>query len=180
MIALAAKPAAPVATVSTAADCFILKAGPDSFGVPVEAVQTIFRIAAVTPVPLGPSIVVGLVNLRGKIVTAVSLARRLDADAAATVPRSGSLAVALEHAGEVFALLIDDVGDVMSCDETMRVAAPAHVAPERARLTRAYFRANGGIVPLLDIDALFDIKSDRRSGRDRRTNHSPRVTGETL
>jgi purine-binding chemotaxis protein CheW len=56
---------------------FSIKVAGDTFGLPVTRVQTIFRIGSVTPAPGGPSDIVGLVNLRGKIVTAVSLRRRL-------------------------------------------------------------------------------------------------------
>ena len=56
---------------------FSIKVADDTFGLPVTRVQTIFRIGAVTAAPGGPRDIVGLVNLRGKIVTAVSLRRRL-------------------------------------------------------------------------------------------------------
>ncbi|MCC2105274.1 MAG: chemotaxis protein CheW, partial [Hyphomicrobiales bacterium] len=57
---------------------FTVQAAGQLFGLPVDAVQTIFRLQAITPVPLGPDVVAGLVNLRGKIVVALSLEKRLD------------------------------------------------------------------------------------------------------
>ena len=113
------------------------------FGLPVDSVQTIFRIEEVTPVPLGPPEVEGLVNLRGRIVTAISLKPRLFK--AAREPARGALAIGIQHKGENFALIVDDVGDVITCEESARVARPPHIDPSRARLTKDYYRLDASI-----------------------------------
>ena len=141
--------------------CFSVFVHGAVFGIPVDAVQTIFRIQSATPVPLGPPDIAGLVNLRGKVVTAVCLMRRLGISEQAG-EASGSLAVAIEHNNELFALLVESVGDAMTCRDADRLSAPAHVSAQRARLTSAYYRVNDIILPVLDIDALFDIKTERR------------------
>src|SRR5688572_5514539 len=82
------------------------------FGLPVEHTHTIFRITSVTPVPKGSDDIAGLVNLRGKIVTAVSLRRRLRMPSDAQI--NDALAIGIEHKGENFALIVDEVGDVLS------------------------------------------------------------------
>jgi purine-binding chemotaxis protein CheW len=141
--------------------CFTVIDGNETFGLPVHSVQTIFRIEGVTRVPLGPPEVEGLVNLRGRIVTAVSLKRRL-----ASVPREaapGALAIGIEHRGESFALIVDEVGDVITCDETARINRPPHMDPMRARLTSDFYRLESGILPILDMDAMFDF-AERESG----------------
>ena len=136
---------------------FSVHAAGAMFGLPVDAVQTIFRVQAITPVPLGPPTIAGLVNLRGKIVTAVSLARRLALDGAAVQESASEYAVAVDCRGETFALLVDSVGDAMECGEEERIEPPRHVHSDRARATAAYYRVEGGILPVLAIDALFDI-----------------------
>ena len=119
--------------------CFTVVDGDEMFGLPVQSVQTIFRIEGVTPVPLGPADVEGLVNLRGRIVTAVSLKRRL-AKAPLDSAR-GTLAIGIEHDGENFALIVDDVGDVTGGGDGD--AAPVQgVAPVATAL-----RALGSIAP---------------------------------
>jgi purine-binding chemotaxis protein CheW len=140
--------------------CFTVIDGTETFGLPVESVQTIFRIEGVTPVPLGPAEVEGLVNLRGRIVTAVSLKRRLSK----TLPTSprGALAIGIEHNGENFALIIDEVGDVITCEDAARIGRPPHIEPARARLTREYYRLESGILPILDLDAVFDFAERNR------------------
>ena len=144
---------------------FSVHAAGAMFGLPVDAVQTIFRVQAITPVPLGPPTIAGLVNLRGKIVTAVSLARRL-ALAGTSATQASEFAVAVECRGETFALLVDAVGDAMECGEEERVDPPRHVQPDRARATAAYYRVESGILPVLAIDALFDIAPEHAFTRN--------------
>jgi purine-binding chemotaxis protein CheW len=142
--------------------CFTVVDGDEMFGLPVESVQTIFRIEGVTPVPLGPAEVEGLVNLRGRIVTAVSLKRRLSKTPLQSA--RGALAVGLEHNGESFALIVDEVGDVVTCEESAQIAPPPHIDPIRAKLTSNYYRLDDRIVPILDMDAIFDFAGPNRTG----------------
>src|SRR5436305_5196172 len=153
------------AAAQTERRCFTVIDGDEMFGLPVQSVQTIFRIEGVTPVPLGPADVEGLVNLRGRIVTAVSLKRRLAKSPLASA--RGALAIGIEHAGENFALIVDDVGDVITCEEAAEIAGPPHVDPARARLTSAYYRLEAGILPILDMKAVFDFAERNQNGSPR-------------
>jgi purine-binding chemotaxis protein CheW len=151
----------PLAASQTERRCFTVIDGDEMFGLPVQSVQTIFRIEGVTPVPLGPLEVEGLVNLRGRIVTAVSLKRRLSKTASRSA--RGALAIGIEHDGENFALIVDEVGDVITCDESAQIAGPPHIDPARARLTSAYYRLAGGILPILNMDVVFAFAERTRS-----------------
>lgn len=133
---------------------FTVFAGGEAFGLSVLHAQTIFRITTVTPIPLGPIDIVGLVNLRGKIVTAVSLRRRLG------IPvdeLQNSLAIGIEHKGENFALIVDEVGDVLTLDASMKVAIPPHFDQARSRLMTGLYKINNMLIPALNIAALFDF-----------------------
>lgn len=127
-------------------------AGAETFGLPVAQVQTIFHIGAITPVPLGPSSILGLVNLRGSIIPALSLRRCLGLGGEHTPV--GALAVALELDTEAFALLVDDVGDVISLPAEQALPLPPHVSDARAALTQAVYRLPDGVLPVLDVSAL--------------------------
>jgi len=142
---------------------FTVQAAGQLFGLPVDAVQTIFRLQAITPVPLGPAVVAGLVNLRGKIVVALSLEKRLGLQSSGAA--ASGLAVAVERRGETFALIVDAVGDAIECEEHERISSPRHIHDDRARLSAAYYRTSGGILPILDVDALFDMRADGLSTR---------------
>lgn len=125
------------------------------FGLPVENTHTIFRINSVTVVPMSPIDIAGLVNLRGKIVTAVSLRRRLNIPADNDI--QNALAIGIEFKGENFALIVDQVGDVLSLAKSAQIPIPSHFDPQRARLTTGLYRVNQLLIPVLDIEALFSF-----------------------
>ena len=85
--------------------------GGQLFGLPIARVQDVFVPERLTRVPLAPAGVAGMLNLRGRIVTAIDMRRRLDLDKRA----SGQpvMAIGIELQGESYGLLIDAVGEVM-------------------------------------------------------------------
>ncbi len=143
--------AATVGTPIGGADlrCFTVVIDTRTYGITVEAIHTVFEIVAVTPVPLAPYQILGLVNLRGKIVTAISLRRRLRADPEAA--ETSKLAVGVEHRGESFALVVDEVGDVLTLDRGTQIEVPPHLGPDAARISSVH-RLDDMILPVLDLD----------------------------
>ena len=86
------------------------------FGVELKGVQEVMRSLDMTKVPLAPEVVSGLINLRGQIVTAVDLRRRLELE-----PRPpGMLAmnVVVRSEDGAVSLLVDEIGDVVEVEET--------------------------------------------------------------
>jgi purine-binding chemotaxis protein CheW len=134
---------------------FTVFVGDELLGLSVRKTQTIFRITALTPIPLGPGEIAGLVNLRGKILTVVSLRRRLGLTCEGGF--LNSLAITMEHNRESFALIVDKVGDVLTLEPSMRVPVPPHFDPARLKLTSGLYRVNELLVPVLDIDAVFSF-----------------------
>ena len=87
------------------------------FGVPVEQVQEVIRYQEMTRVPLVHRVIRGLINLRGQIVVAVDLRRRLNAAdrAKGQLPMN----VVVRTADGAVSLLVDEIGDVLEVrDET--------------------------------------------------------------
>lgn len=140
---------------TSAQSYFTIFIGDEIFGISVQDTQTIFRVQKVTPIPHAPKDIVGLVNIRGKIVTAVSLRRRLRLDDVEIF--DNALAIGMEHRGENFALMVDQVGDVLSLDESMRIPTPPHFDPIRASLMSGLYRVNDFLIPVLDVGAVFDF-----------------------
>lgn len=140
---------------TSAQSYFTIFIGEEIFGISVQDTQTIFRVQKVTPIPHAPKDIVGLVNIRGKIVTAVSLRRRLRLDDVEVF--DNALAIGMEHKGENFALMVDQVGDVLSLDESMRIPTPPHFDPIRASLMSGLYRVNDFLIPVLDVGAVFDF-----------------------
>jgi purine-binding chemotaxis protein CheW len=125
------------------------------FGLEVKEAQAIFRVESITPIPLMQKEVAGFINLRGKVVVAVSLRRRLGAP-----PAEGNgegIAIGLEKGGEPFALLVDRVGDVLTLSESARSDIPPHCDEIQSRYTRDLYVLDSGLIPILDVQRLFDF-----------------------
>ena len=127
----------------------------EHFAIAVSAIQTIFNIPSITPVPLSPPEIRGLVNLRGRVVTAVSLRRHLglpDQTSSESI-----LAIGIEHAGESFALIVDEVGDVLTAGPHTEIPVPPHFEPHRADLIKRLFKFDERLVPELSIATLLQF-----------------------
>ena len=125
------------------------------FGLEVKEAQAIFRVDSITPIPLMQKEVAGFINLRGKVVVAVSLRRRLGAPPAEG--KGEGIAIGLEKGGEPFALLVDRVGDVLTLSERARSDIPPHCDEVQSRYTRDLYVLDSGLIPILDVQRLFDF-----------------------
>lgn len=129
--------------------CFTVVVAGRTYGLPVEHIHTVFEMMTVTPVPLAPYEVLGLVNLRGKIVTAVSLRRRLRCPDAPV--ESIRIAVGIDYRSESFALVVDEVGDVLTLDKSTLIDTPPHLGAEGVPVESVH-RLDGLILPILDLE----------------------------
>jgi purine-binding chemotaxis protein CheW len=130
------------------------------FGLPIDRVHDVFIASAVTHVPLAPREIIGLLNLRGRVVTAMCLRRRLGLPDAET---GREMAVGLEHHGESYGLLIDQVGEVMKLSSELREPNPVHMDPHWVRLSRGVHRLDGQLLIILDVDAVLALEADARA-----------------
>ena len=127
------------------------------FGLPIERVQDVFKPARMTRVPLAGAEVAGVLNLRGRIVTAIRLSNRLNlhADAAAT-----PMAIGIEFGGELFGLLVDAVGEVLKLPDGEREQNPINLDRKLARVSAGVFRLDGQLLVVLDVDRVLDLGSE--------------------
>src|ERR1700738_2165448 len=86
-------------------------------GIPVLSVRDILAEQTITRIPLAPPEIAGSLNLRGRIVTAIDLRKRLRLPAAP--PGQARMSVVAEQGGELYALLVDQVSEVLSLDGSM-------------------------------------------------------------
>ena len=130
--------------------------GETMFGLPINRVHDVFIPAGVTPVPLAPPEIVGLLNLRGRVVTALCLRRRLSLpDRAGDANR---MAIGLEQGGETFALIVDGVGEVLKLGADTHEPVPINL-DARWRDRRAWWRSS-----LLNTARMAWFSSDRTIG----------------
>lgn len=122
--------------------------GEHLFGVDVRNVQEVIRHQELTPVPLAPPVVRGLINLRGQIVTAIDMRTRLGLHHSDGDHRGMNLVIRTDD--EVVSLLVDEIGDVVEVDAELFELPPATLRPEaRANITGVY-KLDGALLLLLD------------------------------
>jgi purine-binding chemotaxis protein CheW len=128
------------------------------FGLPISRVQDVFMPDRLTRVPLSAPEIAGVLNLRGRIVTAVDMRRRLGLS-----PRTDArppMAVGIELKGESYGLLIDSVGEVMKLADVTREANPVNLDARLARVSAGVHRLDGQLLVILDVDRVLDMGVD--------------------
>ena len=132
--------------------------GDQLFGLPISRVQDVFMPDRITRVPLAAPEIAGVLNLRGRIVTAVDMRRRLGLP-----PRSDdkpSMAVGIELKGESYGLLIDTLGEVMKLGETTLEPNPVNLDARLARVSGGVHRLDGQLMVILDVDQVLTTASE--------------------
>ena len=128
------------------------------FGLPIERVQDVFKPARITRVPLAGPDIAGVLNLRGRIVTAIELRSRLGLGA--RDPSRLAMAIGIELRGESFGLLVDTVGEVLKLPDGEREANPINLDRNLGRVAAGVFRLDGQLLVVLDIDRVLDLGAE--------------------
>lgn len=128
--------------------------GGQLFGLPIGRVQDVFSPDRLTRVPLAPREVAGVLNLRGRIVTAIDMRVRLGLPPLDT--GRPPMAVGIDHGGEAYGLLIDQVGEVMKLPVAGREPNPANLDPRWAEISDGVHRLDGQLLVVLDVEVTLD------------------------
>jgi purine-binding chemotaxis protein CheW len=130
--------------------CFLLDR--QLYGLPIHDVQEVLCQFDIEPVPGAAAEVLGVINLRGTVVTVIDLRRRLGVPAPAADPETRI--VVIEHHGERFGLLVDRVADVRKVvDGAVKAAPDVGAGAGEARVQGVYTR-DGELLTLLDPASL--------------------------
>jgi len=120
------------------------------FGVDVVQVQEVLRYQEMTPVPLACSVVSGLINLRGQIVTALDMRQRLGMP-----PRASDTAptnLILRDQNRVVSLLVDEIGDVVEVEADAFEPAPETLPPASRALIDGVYKFKPQLLLLLNTE----------------------------
>lgn len=132
--------------------------GGQLFGLPIERVLDVFTPERLTRVPLAPAEVAGVLNLRGRIVTAIDMRQRLD------LPPRGAgepfMAVGIEQAGESYGLLVDQVGEVVKLPVSKLDPVPANLDPAWTRVAAGVHRLDNRLMVVLDVDRSLETRQE--------------------
>ena len=120
-------------------------------GIEVSRVQEVLSHSSITPVPLAPTHVMGLINLRGHIVTAIDMGIRLDVGRVGSAG-GGMMHVILNDDQGLLSLVVDRAGDVVEVDKETHEGPPETLQGEARRLIRGAFKLEGRLLLDLDVD----------------------------
>jgi len=124
-------------------------------GVPVLAVRDILGEHKITRIPLAPREIAGSLNLRGRIVTAIDLRERLHlAPAPIGQPR---MSVVADQGGELYALLVDQVSEVLSLKASAFEHNPPTLPQAWAQFSSGIYRLDGRLLVVLDVGRLLAL-----------------------
>ena len=136
--------------------------GGQLFGASVDRIHDVFAPSSITPVPLGPKEIAGLLNLRGRIVTAVDARARLGLEP--RDPEASIMAIGIEKGSESFGLIIDEVGEVMTLDAADREDVPSNLDPVWTQIASGVYRLEDRLLVVLDIDKILSFETDTDAG----------------
>jgi purine-binding chemotaxis protein CheW len=129
--------------------------GGQLFGLPISRVQDVFMPENMTRVPLARPEIAGVLNLRGRIVTAIDMRCRLG------LPKRDEtkppMAVGIECKGESYGLLIDTVGEVLKLDDNAREPNPVNLDSRLAQISAGVHRLDGQLLVILDVERVLDM-----------------------
>ncbi|MBY0459634.1 MAG: chemotaxis protein CheW, partial [Gemmataceae bacterium] len=120
--------------------------GDRCFGIDVLEVQEVIRAQPMTRVPLAPAVVRGLMNLRGRVVTALDLRRRFGLPDGPDDPVN----VVVSTDDGAISLLVDDVGDVLTLSAEAFEPVPDTLAGVARELVRGVYKLDDQLLLVLD------------------------------
>ena len=129
------------------------------FGIEVVRVQEVLRFQQMTCVPLAPEVIQGLINLRGQIVTAVDMRRRLG-----LAPREAQqvpMNMVVRTEDGAVSLLVDEIGDVLDVDAGTYERPPENLEPAARELIRGVYKLKDRLLLVLDAERTVELAAAR-------------------
>ena len=124
------------------------------FGVSVSEIHDVFRPAVMTPVPLSGPEIAGVLNLRGRIVTAIEARSRLGLPPSTKSRTCQRLAIGVERYSESFGLIIDEIGEVVRLQESELEQNPVNLDATWSGVSRGVYPLEDRLLVIMDIDRM--------------------------
>ncbi len=131
------------------------------FGVPVQEVQEVIRHQQMTQVPLAPQVIRGLINLRGQIVMAMDLRRRMSF--ADRKDEQFPLNVVVRNEDGAVSLLVDEIGDVIEMSGEAFELPPETLRGAAREVIRGVYKLDSKLLLILDTAKILQIQNPQRS-----------------
>ena len=127
------------------------------FGIEAMTVQDILSPREIAKIPLAPIEVAGSINLRGRIVTAVDVRLRLGMPVAKDPEKSMNVVVDVD--GELYSLLVDKVGDVLSMSQKTYESNPTNLNENWRDFAQGVHRLDGNLMVVCDVEKIIRLSA---------------------
>ncbi|EPZ49352.1 CheW-like protein [Bacteriovorax sp. BAL6_X] len=129
------------------------KLGDEHYAIPLLQVRELISVPETTNVPFSPSYYVGIMNLRGQVISIIDLRTRLGVKPA----ESNEEAVIIVEFGQLcLGIVVDNICKVLSVDEEQIQEVASVETKKRDRLNRVY-RNNEALIQLVDLESILNI-----------------------
>ncbi len=126
--------------------------GEEWYAVPIRSVREIYNEYLVTPVPCVPQFILGVMNIRGEIVSVTDVKQLLRLPAGEGAGLSPVIVVENEQCST--ALLVDEIGDIAEVPFSGVEAPVATLDKSQAAFVAGSIYVDGRLVGLLDLQAI--------------------------
>jgi len=122
------------------------------FGIDIQKIQEINKNLSITRVPYSSEFIVGVMNLRGRIVTVIDLAKKCRLSD--TVQGKNSRAIIVNSQDEYIGLLVDRVGDVIPVNVKNVEPPPVNIDSILGSYTKGVLNTGSDMIGILDVEAV--------------------------
>jgi purine-binding chemotaxis protein CheW len=126
----------------------------ETYGINVMQVQEVLRYTEIAPVPGAPSYVLGIINLRGNVVTVIDTRARFGLMGAEVT--DNSRIVIIEAEKQVIGILVDSVAEVVYLRSSEIDSAPNIGTEESAKFIQGVSNRDGELLILVDLNKLLN------------------------
>ena len=131
-------------------------------GIDIKWVQEINRKLALTQVPLSPDYVVGIMNLRGRIVTVINLGKKLGLAPCSMGGKSRVIIV--DRDDEYIGLLVDGIKDVVTISATQITPPPANIDLKKGTFFSGACKLEDALISILDVEEVLTGEKKGENG----------------
>ena len=124
----------------------------ESYGINVMQVQEVLRHTEIAPVPGAPTYVLGIINLRGNVVTVIDTRQRFGLTPAPIT--DNTRIVIIEADKQVVGILVDSVAEVVYLRQSEIETAPNVGTDESAKFIQGVCNKNNELLILVDLEKM--------------------------
>lgn len=137
--------------------------GKHAFGIDILTIEDVIKRMPKTPIPLAQPCILGLLNLRGHVVTEIDVAQVLDVEPVhkGGEAESAEYALIINHHNERYSMVFDKVGEVAFAQKSQIEPLPETIDGDWHQFATGVYRMEEGLIVLLDLHSMMDLIINR-------------------